>query len=205
LFGNENHRQHAAAGEYRLVAKAVTRVPQLLLAGRSREIAYADVVVVVRVTPCGTLALSSPGPAGRAHAARRIRSSRPGVGAAGTAGRLKRVPACAFRPSGAVDALVLSRASSGADRAVGAGIAACAFAQSRGCAAWARRDCFCPRATAGPAIALARGCRRNDAVLAGDGLAPWRPRVAGRVVWRAWPRRGPFRPVRWRCGGRGAW
>jgi hypothetical protein len=33
-------------------------------------------------------------------------------------------------------------------------------------------------------------------VVAGGGFAPWRPRVAGRVVWRAWPRRGPFRPVR---------
>lgn len=37
---------------------------------------------------------------------------------------------------------------------------------------------------------------QKRAVVAGGGLAPWRLRVAGRVVWRAWPRRGPFRPVR---------
>jgi hypothetical protein len=39
-------------------------VPQLLLAGRSREIAYADVVVVVRVTPCGRSLFHRQGPPG---------------------------------------------------------------------------------------------------------------------------------------------
>jgi hypothetical protein len=38
---------------------------------------------------------------------------------------------------------------------------AIAFAQIRACAAWARRDCFCPRAGAGRAIAVATLRSRN--------------------------------------------
>jgi hypothetical protein len=56
----------------------------------------------------------------------------------------------AARPS-----LVQSRASSGADRAASAGLAACAFAQSGASADWARHDCSCGRAGADRAIAMA--------------------------------------------------